>query len=139
MSEVFADAFYYIALLNPSDQFHAAAIQATKDLNRRLVTTCWVLTEVADALSAPAVRQRTFQFLQRVLADPNTTVVCDFEPWFGRGMVLYGNRADKSWSLTDCISFEVMSERHISDALTGDHHFTQAGYRALLQSAAVNP
>ena len=63
MSEVFADAFYYIALLNPADQFHAAAVSATESLTQRVTTTAWVLMEVADALSAPTVRQRTFSFL----------------------------------------------------------------------------
>lgn len=132
MSEVFADAFYYIALLNPSDQYHAAAVQATKALNRRMVTTLWVLMEVADALSAPAVRQRTYQFLSKISADPNTAIIMDVSPWFSRGVQLYGQRGDKDWSLTDCISFEVMAEHNIADALTGDHHFTQAGFRALL-------
>jgi predicted nucleic acid-binding protein len=132
MTEVFADAFYYIALLNPADQFHAAAIRATQALNCPLVTSAWVLAEVGDALSAPAVRQRTFRFLQQVTTDPNTLVVADHFPWFDRGVQLYGNRPDKSWSLTDCISFAIMTERGITDALTGDHHFVQAGFRALL-------
>ena len=128
MTEVFADAFYYIALLNPADQFHAAAVAATKTLTQRFVTTGWVLMEVADALSAPAVRQRTHQFLERIAVDPNTTVIANFDPWFARGVKLYGERGDKSWSLTDCISFEVMKDRGVSEALTGDHHFTQAGF-----------
>lgn len=139
MIEVYADAFYYIALLNPSDRFHTAALEATKGLTHRLVTTGWVLTEVADALSAPAVRQRTQRFLERVQNDANTTVVSEFHPWFARGLALYGNRGDKSWSLTDCISFEVMTERGIHDALTGDHHFVQAGFRALLSLPPAQP
>ncbi len=139
MTEVFADAFYYIALLNPADQFHASAIEATKNLQQPLVTTGWVLMEVADALSAPAVRQRTHQLLERISTDPNTIVVSGFDPWFARGLALYGKRDDKSWSLTDCISFEIMTERGISDALTGDHHFVQAGFRALLLSEAGKP
>ncbi len=132
MTEVFADSFYYIALLNPADQFHAMAVEATKTLVQRCATTGWVLMEVADALSAPAVRQRTYQFLQHITVDPNTTIIANFDPWLPRGLKLYGERHDKSWSLTDCISFEVMSERGISDALTGDQHFVQAGFRTLL-------
>jgi uncharacterized protein len=134
VTEVFADAFYYIALLNPADRFHTAAIQATQRLHQPLVTTAWILMEVADALCAPVVRQRTHAFLQRVTTDPNTFLITDHMPWFTRGMQLYGNRHDKSWSLTDCISFSVMTERGITDALTGDHHFVQAGFRALLLS-----
>src|SRR5436305_66694 len=111
MSEVFADAFYYIALLNPKDQFHAAALQATRMINRPLVTTVRALIEVADALSAPAVRERSHRLLDRIIADRNTTVVMDVVPWLGRGLQLFGRRADKDWSLTDCISFEVMADR----------------------------
>jgi hypothetical protein len=54
-------------------------------------------------------------------------------------MQLYGARPDKDWSLTDCISIEVMAERGITDALTGDHHFLQAGFRALLLSPPSIP
>jgi predicted nucleic acid-binding protein len=139
MTEVFADAFYYIALLNPADQFHSVAVEATRSLTQRLSTTIWVLMEVADALSAPAVRQRTHHFLERIAVDPNTTVIGDSNPWFARGLKLFGERPDKSWSLTDCISFEVMKARCIADALTGDHHFIQAGFRALLAPMAANP
>jgi hypothetical protein len=60
--------------------------------------------------------------LFRWTVDPNTTVVTDLAPWFARGLKLYRERRDKSWSLTDRISFEVMKDRGISDALTGDQH-----------------
>jgi predicted nucleic acid-binding protein len=134
MKQVFADAFYYIALLNPSDRFHFATVQAAQNLTFTLVTTSWVLVEVADALSAPTVRDRTHRFLRHVLDDPGTLVIKDHQPWYDRGMDLYGERLDKSWSLTDCISFAVMTEKGISDALTGDHHFVQAGFQILLHS-----
>lgn len=134
MSDVFVDAFYYIALLNPADQFHAEAVNVTKSLTRRMTTTGWVLMEVADALSAPSVRHRTGQFLNQIVGDPNTTIVFEFDPWFFRGLQLYQDRPDKSWSLTDCISFQVMKERSIGEALTGDRHFVQAGFRAILSA-----
>ena len=91
--------------------------------------------EVADALCAPVVRQRTHRFLQRVLTDSNTFRMADHMLWFTRDMQLYNNRRDKSWSLTDCISFSVMAERGITDALTGDHHCVQAEFRDLLLSS----
>jgi predicted nucleic acid-binding protein len=132
MSEVFADSFYYIALLNPNDQFHAIALEATRQLQRPIVTTLWILTEVGDALSAITVRKRTHDFLRHIQTDPNVTLIADPSPWYERGLRLFGSRADKNWSLTDCISFEVMTHRQMRDALTGDHHFVQAGFRALL-------
>jgi len=54
---------------------------------------------------------------------------------FSRGLLLFDSRADKEWSLTDCISFVVMEDRGLTDALTADHHFEQAGFRALLNEA----
>lgn len=136
MTAIFADSFYYIALLNPSDRHHNAAVEATRQLPAPLLTTGRVLIEVGDALSAPGVRSRTHRLLDRLLVDPTVTVITDAVPWLARGLELYGKRADKSWSLTDCVSFEVMAAHGITDALTGDHHFTQAGFRALLGPAA---
>jgi hypothetical protein len=52
---------------------------------------------------------------------------------FEAGTDLYSRRSDKEWSLTDCISFVVMQEQGIGEALTGDRHFEQAGFRALLK------
>lgn len=52
---------------------------------------------------------------------------------FDAGVELYRARPDKDWSLTDCISFVVMRERGITEALTGDRHFEQAGFKALLK------
>lgn len=49
------------------------------------------------------------------------------------GFDLFAARPDKAWSLTDCISFGVMRERGLSDALTADHHFEQAGFRAVFK------
>jgi predicted nucleic acid-binding protein len=52
---------------------------------------------------------------------------------FRTGVAFYSRRPDKDWSLTDCISFVVMRDRGITEALTGDHHFEQAGFKALLK------
>ena len=134
MTGVYADSFYFIALLNPSDQYHLAAVEATKKLTVPLVTTTWILVEVADALCEPDLRPRVHLFLRRTGFDPNIRVIVADSEWYGRGVELYGRRADKSWSLTDCISFEVMSEFGLTSALTGDRHFEQAGFRALLRS-----
>jgi predicted nucleic acid-binding protein len=59
-------------------------------------------------------------------------IVSDLLPWFEQGLALFSRRMDKSWSLTDCISFQIMQARGIREALTGDHHFQQAGFAALL-------
>jgi uncharacterized protein len=46
---------------------------------------------------------------------------------------MFAARSDKRWSLTDCISFVVMQERGLTEALTADRHFEQAGFSILLR------
>ncbi len=128
----FVDSFYFIALLNPKDEHHARVMEATRRFAGPHVTTSLVLTEVADALCGSPLRPLTHRMLVQVHDDSNIDVVTPDHALFRSGIALYGARPDKSWSLTDCISFVVMSERGITEALTGDHHFEQAGFRALL-------
>ena len=135
MKAIFADSFYYIALLNPADQFHGQAIEASRNLSRPVLTTTWVLMEVADALSSPGYRQLVHRMVRELFQDPNTTVLPLDQDSFLRGLEFYGQRHDKSWSLTDCISFTIMSDRGIHEALTGDRHFVQAGFLALMMDA----
>ena len=52
---------------------------------------------------------------------------------FDRGLDLYRERLDKNWSLTDCISFVIMRDESLTDALTADVNFVQAGFRALMR------
>lgn len=53
---------------------------------------------------------------------------------FDAALDLYSQRHDKTWGLTDCVSFCIMSERGIQEALAYDHHFEQAGFRPLLRT-----
>lgn len=131
MSGVFADAFYYIALLNPHDRDHASASRIAGTLARPVITTTWVLVEVADALHSPKRRRSVHRFLEGLASQPSTQIIPADEVWYAKGLDLYGARPDKDWSLTDCISFAVMAELKLTEALTGDHHFEQAGLRAL--------
>jgi len=98
-----------------------------------MITTRWVLMEVADALAASACRNKVAAFIAALEADANATIAGASPSLFQRGLELYDKRPDKEWTLTDCISFTVMEDEGINDALTGDHHFEQAGFRALLK------
>lgn len=138
MSVVFADSFYFIALSNPSDAHHAAAVQAAKTLSSRIITTHYVLIEVADALSAPRFRPEVARFLRQLGVNPGTEIVGPDVLLYEQGLDLYAHRPDKDWSLTDCISFLVMTDRGLTEALTGDNHFAQAGFHPLLRQGPAN-
>jgi uncharacterized protein len=133
MNIVFADTFYYLALLNADDEAHGRAVEMTERYAGRMVTTAWVLTELADGLCRSTTRAFLFQFLETLLADPEVTFVPPSDELFRQGLDLYGRRPDKDWSLTDCISFTVMGRQRITQALTADHHFEQAGFVAILK------
>ena len=129
---LFADTFYFIALLNTKDKMHARAIALTKG-TERLLTTEWVLTELADGLAPRKQRGAFLSLLQRLRGRATVEIAHASHALFDRGIDLYSRRPDKDWSLTDCISFIVMQEHGITNALTGDHHFEQAGFNALLK------
>lgn len=133
MKAVFADTFYYIALLDANDSAHETAVAATRELKSTTVTTAWVLLELANTLSASRHRGVFPRFLDRLRANPNVIIYEAEREVFDLGVDLYQNREDKEWSLTDCISFVVMTREGIAEALTGDHHFEQAGFSILLQ------
>lgn len=133
MKVVFADTFYYLALLNPGDIRHQAAIEYTAASRGRMITTAWVLTELADALARPQNRAAFLQVLSQLRADPEITIVPASEAAFDDGVRLFEMRPDKHWTLTDCISFAIMKQEAIGQALTADRHFEQAGFVALLK------
>ena len=134
MNPVFADTAYFIALPNPSDHYHSRALELTQHPTGPLVTTIWVLVEVGDAFSQPMNRVKFARLVALLQTTPDIEVIPPSDRQFQAGTSLYATRPDKSWSLTDCISFVIMRERDLNDALTTDHHFTQAGFRVLMSS-----
>ncbi len=133
MKAIFGDSFYFLALLRWEDSAHARAIAASQNRSERLITTAWILTEVGDALAVPAMREGFPRLRAALRADPACTIVPPTQDLFDAGVELYVQRPDKAWSLTDCISFVVMREHGMNEALTGDRHFEQAGFIALLK------
>ncbi len=89
--------------------------------------------ELADALSAPQARSTVVAFLRAIRSDPLFNVIGYDPAVYQAGFDLFAARPDKGWHLTDCISFAVMSERGLSEALTADHHFEQAGFRVIFK------
>ncbi len=133
MKEVFANTYYFLALLNPSDAAHGSAVEAAQELKAPLVTTAWVMTELADAMADPSNRGACVAFIDELRRRPKFVILPPSQELFESALRLYRDRPDKEWFLTDCISFMVMQERNMTDALTGDHHFEQAGFAATLK------
>jgi len=133
MNCVFADTWFYLAALNPADPYHARALGATHTEHRHRVTTDWVLIEVGDALCRHGNRDVFSRFYDRIHQHARTTIIPATRQLLTDGVHLYRYRRDKDWPLTDCISFVVMEDEGIREALTGDRHFEQAGFTALLK------
>ena len=110
MIACFADTFYYLALLNENDSAHEEAERISRACRGPIVTTAWVLTEVADALATPPARDVFLSLLDLLRNDAKVIVVSATQEWFDRGVSLYRQRSDKAWSLTNCISFSIMTE-----------------------------
>ena len=132
MSSVFADTFYWAALANKQDASHQKAVEFAQKYSGQSVTTEWIFAEVADGLASTRHRHLIQPLRQLWRTDRNLTVVEATHEFFERGMDLFCSRADKEWSLTDCISFIVMQQFGLVEAVTADHHFEQAGFLPLL-------
>jgi len=131
----FADTSYYLAYLNPDDVCHSRAVELSQVLRRRVVVSEFVLLEVANALSRAADRGVFAALLRELRADRGTTILAASAELFDRGCQLHSRMKDKDWSLTDCISFVIMREGGLNEALTADHHFEQAGFVAMLRGS----
>ncbi len=137
MTKVFVDTAAWIALINLDDDLNQQAnkvkIKLQQD-NCSLVTSDFVFLEVADALTAPTIRRRTINFINRLKNLSGLEVVSINQSLLDAGWQLYSQRLDKDWGLTDCISFVIMQQLQISLAFTSDKHFEQAGFTRLLKN-----
>jgi predicted nucleic acid-binding protein len=136
MKSYFADACYWIALATRKDQLHSVALAAqTKLTNATLVTTDEVLTEVLNHFGrfGPDLRQIASQIVESIRQDQRVRVVEQSRTTFDGGLAMYKARVDKEYSHVDCVSFSLMTQDGITEALTNDHHFEQEGFVALMR------
>ncbi len=130
MKQIFADTFYWVALINKKDNWHQRVIEITSTLkNVEIVTTDEVLIEVLNFLSATVpLRKSTVQFVDDIMQNPHIKIIAQNRESFLEGFNLYRRRLDKEYSLTDCISMTVMQRLKINEVLTHDNHFKQEGF-----------
>jgi len=133
--KVFVDTAAWIALLDADDALHAAAERVWHQLLQQrslLLTSDFVLLELADAFSTPGSRKQAIAFINDLWRSPAVKVVPVSRNLLDEGWALYSQRLDKGWGLTDCTSFVVMTQERITQVFTSDRHFEQAGFKKLL-------
>lgn len=135
----FIDASYLIALFNDGDQCHEAAKrwQPRYENARENVSTEAVLVELGNFFAKKHYRLEIAEYIEGFLkasatSDGRIKIIPVDTNLLRRGLEYYSRHNDKSWGLTDCISFVVMKDENLADALTADRHFVQAGFRAML-------
>ena len=133
MKPVFADSWYYLALLIEDDAGHEKASKWSDGSTRHILLTDFILVEVGNVLTRGGGRRRFMDLVRSVKSDASTVMIPADKGLVEQGLRLFAEREDKEWSLTDCISFVVMRQHGITEALTGDHHFEQAGFAVLLK------
>jgi predicted nucleic acid-binding protein len=135
MPTVLVDTAAWIALVNTRDELHHHAERTMAELRRSnaaLITTEFVLLEVANALCTSAWREKAIKLIDGLRSVPDLHIVPVVTTLLAEGWQLYRSRLDKEWSLTDCTSMIVMQKESIERVFTSDHHFEQAGFVKLL-------
>lgn len=135
-NRLFIDTGFALSLAFASNIHYAKAVELEQEILRqqaRLVTTHAVLTEIGNALSREKYRAAAARLLQGFENNPMVEIVPVTSDLYAKAFVLYRQRPDKRWGMTDCISFVVMHEQSITEALAHDIDFEQAGFTALLR------
>jgi uncharacterized protein len=129
---IFIDTGYILALTNTADKYHERARVTALSTPPPFITTEAVLIEIGNALSSQRWRQLSIAALNDLRSDPNIAIVPIDTTLLERAIELYTSRPDKEWGLTDCLSFVVMEDYGVGEALTTDRHFEQAGFQIVL-------
>lgn len=127
------DTRFFLALCQPRDALHSRALAWAAALSEPLLVTEYVLWETVNAPSQPIDRPKAHALVGFVRGTTSYEILPASSALFDKGLQLHEQRPDKEWSLTDCISFVVLSDRGITKALAFDHHYEQAGFEALLR------
>lgn len=134
--KVFLDTAFVLALASPADYYYKKAKELSRQIKKEgvsLVTTRAILIEIGDAMAGQRRRKAGITMLEALEGDENLEIVQNTEELYNRAFDLYQSRLDKEWGMTDCISFVVMSDEQITEALTTDMHFQQAGFIVLMR------
>ena len=134
MADAFVDTSFVVALVNKKDQHHNVALDLAERFDGPgLVTTDAILLEIGNALSRN-FKQQSVEIIEHFLTSGNVKIVHLQPLLFRKAFELYKSHSDKLWGLIDCVSFVVMRDLVINDALTFDKHFEQAGFNIVIRA-----
>ena len=138
MSDLFVDTSGWANLIDVSQPFHSFSVkiyQNARSQKHKIITTSYIITELIALLSKPLriPRPKAIAFIQSLKTSPYIEVIHISKEIDTKAWELLMQRQDKEWSLVDCSSFIVMQESKITESLTSDHHFEQAGFICLLK------
>jgi uncharacterized protein len=138
MSTMLVDTSGWGNLIDPTQPFHAKAAslyRLARQEKHRIITTNYIISEVVALLTSPLriPKSQIIAFMQSLKSSPYVEILHINPETDAQAWQLLTNRADKAWSLVDCSSFVIMQQEKITEALTNDHHFEQAGFVRLLK------
>ena len=136
MKKVFADTAYWIAILNPRDELHSRALSVSKSMSGAIIVTSeMVLTELLNKFTSwgKGLRKAAGELVRKIEQNPNHKIIAQTRDQFNEALAFYLDRLDKEWSLTDCASIKICEREGITEILTSDNHFEQAGFTSLLK------
>ena len=138
MRRIFADTLYWIAIVLPNDPWSETAKSVDLE-DARVVTTEEVFSEFLTGVAGFGERTRRLacELVRTVLDSEEISVISQSHESFEGGLALYERRPDKKYSLTDCITMNVMRREGIAEILTNDHHFAQEGFHRLISRREV--
>jgi len=134
MTPLFLDTSYIIALEAVDDQHHEDSYKHWQSLITSLppvVTTSYVFDEIVTFFNSRNQHTKAVEVGNRLMSSPSIQFINVDEALFYKAWRYFKQHTDKSYSLTDCISFLIMGRLGIKKALTFDKHFAQAGFKKL--------
>ncbi|KAA0230627.1 PIN domain-containing protein [candidate division KSB1 bacterium] len=134
MTRTFVDTAFVVALVNSNDQYHAKAQNLSEMYETEpLIITDVVLLEIGNAL-ARDYKKEAIEIIESFRTSKEVLIVELSLDFFDKAFELYKKYTDKDWGMVDCISFIVMREYEVRNALTFDDHFRQAGFNVLMKN-----
>lgn len=129
---LFIDTSAFLALEDKSDAHHEAARRFQREMRLHgpceIFTSAYVLDETLTLIRRRLGIQPSITFAKNIRSSRITKVIWSSQELEQKALDLFERYADKTFSLTDCMSFLIMQEQDIQEAFSFDDHFSQMGF-----------